>query len=106
MRADSPGGPDQQPVLAFSAMESVLEMWPSSVLEADPELVRAGFACDVCLGRAATIRVSGSPARRVATVECARCQRHKRSALTDDEAALLWRLNRQVAYVHFASEAI
>jgi hypothetical protein len=87
-------------------VELLAQTWPIAVLEAEPELVRAEFACDVCLGRPSTIRVSGRAGRRVATAECARCQRHKRSELTDDQAALLWRLNRQVTYVHFAADAI
>ena len=76
------------------------------ITERHPELVRAAFACGFCLHAPRTIRVSGTPDQRIATVDCSHCGAQTRMDISAEQAALLWELNRQVAYVHFASDAI
>ena len=64
------------------------------------------LACDVCLRRPATMRVSGTPQRRLIVADCASCGTRRPAELTGEQAALLWRLNRRVGYVHFSADSI
>jgi len=74
--------------------------------DAGADLLRAKFACDMCLASPATILVSGTPQRRTAIAECSSCGHRSCTLLTLEHATLLWRLNRQVTYIHFAGDAI